>query len=223
MQTATVDWSIIDTVFLDMDGTLLDLQYDNNVWNHLLPLAYAERHDLAVDAAREHLMSHMSDIRGSIEFYSFDHWTEFTQLNIIDLHRTATQLVAYRPGAEAFLLWLRKTKRRAIIATNAHRDSLMVKNEHSDICTRVDAVVSSHDYQAPKESQQFWQQLQREHQFDHERTLFVDDTETVLQAALDFGIRHTLAIRTPDSARPARGDLRFPAFDHFAEICPALS
>jgi putative hydrolase of the HAD superfamily len=223
MHEPNVDWSNVDTVFLDMDGTLLDLRYDNKVWNDLLPTAYSARHDMSIDTARKHLLSHMQDIRGSIEFYSFDYWAEFTRLDIVDLHRAATALVAYRPGAEAFLGWLNETQRRSIIATNAHRDSLMVKDEHSDICSRVHAVVSSHDYQAPKESRRFWQCLLDEQGFDAERTVFIDDTESVLHAAAEFGIRYNLGIRTPDSARPTRDDLSYPSFDHFAEICPELS
>jgi putative hydrolase of the HAD superfamily len=222
MHETSVDWSQIDTVFLDMDGTLLDLRYDNKVWNELLPQAYARRHALPEAAARKKLVAHMREIHGSIEFYCFDYWAEYTALDIIDLHRAATHLVAYRPGAEAFLTWLRDTGRRAIIATNAHRDSLMVKDEHSSISDRVDAVVSSHDYQSPKESQSFWQQLLDDHVFDHERTMFVDDNEPVLAAAQEFGIRYTLAVRTPDSQRPKRDDLKFPSFDHFREICPAI-
>lgn len=41
-----IDWSAIDTVLLDMDGTLLDLHFDNHFWQHHLPLRFAERHGL---------------------------------------------------------------------------------------------------------------------------------------------------------------------------------
>jgi putative hydrolase of the HAD superfamily len=37
-----VPWQNIDTVLLDMDGTLLDLNYDNQIFGHLLPAAYAK-------------------------------------------------------------------------------------------------------------------------------------------------------------------------------------
>ena len=36
-----IDWDRIDTVLLDMDGTLLDLHYDNTLWNELLPARYS--------------------------------------------------------------------------------------------------------------------------------------------------------------------------------------
>ena len=39
-----IDWSHIDTVLLDMDGTLLDLHYDNYFWQQHMPRRYAEIH-----------------------------------------------------------------------------------------------------------------------------------------------------------------------------------
>jgi putative hydrolase of the HAD superfamily len=32
------DWNTINTVLLDMDGTLLDLHFDNHFWLSLVPL-----------------------------------------------------------------------------------------------------------------------------------------------------------------------------------------
>ena len=37
MDTVRIDWSKIDTVLLDMDGTLLDLRFDNWFWQELIP------------------------------------------------------------------------------------------------------------------------------------------------------------------------------------------
>ena len=37
-----INWPQIDTVFLDMDGTLLDLHFDNHFWREHMPRRYAE-------------------------------------------------------------------------------------------------------------------------------------------------------------------------------------
>ncbi|MGD8938682.1 MAG: haloacid dehalogenase, partial [Gammaproteobacteria bacterium] len=37
-----IDWTQIDTVLLDMDGTLLDLHFDNHFWREHVPLRYGE-------------------------------------------------------------------------------------------------------------------------------------------------------------------------------------
>ena len=41
-----IAWDKIDTVLLDMDGTLLDLNFDNHFWNEFIPLKYAEQNNL---------------------------------------------------------------------------------------------------------------------------------------------------------------------------------
>ena len=41
------DWENIETVLLDMDGTLLDLHFDNHFWLQHVPVCYAEKHGLS--------------------------------------------------------------------------------------------------------------------------------------------------------------------------------
>lgn len=50
-----LDWTAIDTVLLDMDGTLLDLHFDNFFWLEYLPLRYAEQHSLPLPVAKARL------------------------------------------------------------------------------------------------------------------------------------------------------------------------
>ncbi|MGK0222596.1 MAG: HAD superfamily hydrolase (TIGR01509 family) [Limisphaerales bacterium] len=212
------DWSKIDTVFLDMDGTLLDLHYDNQVWNQALPEAYARHRDIEVNQAREILLSHMREIHGTIEFYSFDYWREYTGLDLVKLHSQHTHLLDYRPGALEFLRWLKASGKKSIIATNAHRHSLAVKETRIKLSDEVASVVSSQDFQAPKESRDYWSAMQALYPFDPERSMFIDDNEPVLDHARDFGIKDLRTIITPDSQRPPRDNLSYPSFDHFHEL-----
>lgn len=217
-RTIELDWSTIDTIFLDMDGTLLDLNFDNHVWNEVVPKAFAQAQGTPFEAAQSTLLKQMSLVRGTIEFYSFEYWTAYTGLDLMALHRVMSHLVSYRPGALEFLRWSRSQGKQVVIATNAHPHSLIVKEETVPIAREVDAVISSHAFNAPKEDLHFWHALHAQHPFDPTRTLFVDDNEPVLDSAGEYGIRHLLSITTPDSERPGRADLNYPAFDHFAEI-----
>jgi putative hydrolase of the HAD superfamily len=105
--------------------------------------------------------------------------------------------------------------------TNAHRDSLAVKNRHTNLEPMLDAVVSCHDYGAPKESDEFWQALMREHPFDPARTLLIDDNDAVLDSAVSFGVAHVLTVAQPDSQRPPREGLRHPAVEDFRDLMDA--
>lgn len=215
-----ITWHHIDTVLLDMDGTLLDLHYDNTLWNELLPARYSALHDLSVETARERLFAYMGQRLGTLEFYCLDHWARFTGLDIVALHGELTELIRFRPSAEHFLDWLRQAGKRSVLVTNAHRASLAVKNAHAEVVTRLDADVSCHDYGAPKESPRFWEALMAEHPFDPARTLLIDDNHQVLTAAAEYGIRHLLTVSQPDSGRPHREGLGYPAFNDFRELLP---
>ncbi len=215
-----VSWPEIDTVLLDMDGTLIDLHYDNTLWNERLPEAYAHIHSMAADAAREHLFTHMRRTRSSIDFYCLDHWADFTQMDIDALHSELAHLITYRANAEAFIAKVRDGGRRAVLVTNAHPKSLAVKDSQTHLTAALDADFSAHHFGVPKEDQAFWPTLARHEPFDPERTLMIDDNVSVLQSARAHGIKHLLCVSQPDSAQPARSNLGFPAFNDFAEIMP---
>ncbi|MCZ6640785.1 MAG: GMP/IMP nucleotidase [Gammaproteobacteria bacterium] len=215
-----ITWSTVDTVLLDMDGTLLDLHYDNTLWTRVLPARYSDVHGVPVADAAKYLFSHMQERRGELSFYCLDYWAEFTGMDIIALHHELAALIRYRPNALVFLNWLHATDKQALLVTNAHRDSLKIKNTHCDVTSMLEATISCHDYGAPKESARFWEQLMEEHPYDPSRTLLIDDNLGVLDAAGAFGIHHLLTVNQPDSQRPARRKLAYPAFNDFREILP---
>ena len=49
------EWSAVESVFMDMDGTLLDLHFDNHFWLEHLPLRFGERHGMSAAASLEAL------------------------------------------------------------------------------------------------------------------------------------------------------------------------
>ena len=215
-----IDWHSIDTVLLDMDGTLLDLKYDNTLWNQLVPDRYCDARPSATQRNRQDLLQHMMDTRHTIDFYCLNYWARYTGLEIVALHHELAHLIQYRPGAESFLGWLDRKGVRRILVTNAHRDSLSVKNAYSGLCRAMHATVSSHDYGHPKETESFWVRLAENHPFDTSRTLLIDDSRAVLDAAAAYGIEYLLTVQQPDSARPFRKELAFPAFNDFGELMP---
>jgi len=213
-----VDWEQIDTVLVDMDGTLLDLAFDNYFWLELVPERYADLHACSVEDARERLTRRFDAHAGTLNWYCLDHWTHDLGLDIRALKRSHSHLVRYLPLAPEFLATVRARGKRLSIVTNAHRDTLAVKTEQTGVDRLVDRVVSSHDLRAPKESAEFWHELERVHPFDRARTLLIEDSVAVLAAGRGYGIAHTLAIRRPDSRRPPRTIDSFTAIDGVADL-----
>jgi putative hydrolase of the HAD superfamily len=215
-----IDWDCIDTVLLDMDGTLLDLHFDNYFWTEYLPRIYADRHDLSEEESSDHLHGEFSAEQGSLQWYCLDHWSKRLDMDIAQLKREVQNMISLRPFVIEFLTQLHNSPRDVIMVTNAHRETLSIKMDKVDITNWFDLVVVSHDLEAPKEEQQFWHRLQALHPFNPGRTLLIDDTEQVLASAEQYGIAHLLTMLQPDSRRQMRIDTRFPAIHHFDEIMP---
>ena len=214
----TIDWSAIDIVLLDMDGTLLDLRFDNYFWLEVIPRRYAERHGLSVERAREVLNPRFVAKQGTLDWYCIDFWTQDLSLDVAQLKRELSDQVSFLPGAEQFLQVLRTRAARTALVTNAHHESLAVKAKQTDLTRYFDHVISSHRYGYPKENGSFWECLQRELNFDPARALFVDDSLAVLRAARRYGIGQIVAITHPDSTQEGRIVDEFPAVRAVAQL-----
>ena len=216
-----IEWDAIDTVLLDMDGTLLDLHYDNYFWSHHVPQRYAEIHQQDEDESRQRLNALFEQARGTLAWYSLDYWSDQLSLDIPALKREVQHMIKVRPHVEEFLYRLQRSPKRVLLVTNAHRKALDIKLARTELGDWFDEIVVSHDLRAPKEDVEFWQRLQQLHPFPPERTLLIDDTESVLDAAHLYGIAHLLTLLQPDSQLQKRLDTRFPGIHHFDEIMPA--
>lgn len=215
-----INWLNIDTLLLDMDGTLLDLHFDSHFWLEHLPRRYAELHKLDHDQVRPELIKRIEAEKDQLSWYSLDYWTQELGVDILALKKEIQHLIGFRADALDFLQWLQQAHPRVILATNADRKSLELKLHLTGLDEYLDAIVSSADIGIPKEEQGYWTSLMQLEPFDPERTLFIDDNEKVLASARRFGIRHLIAINQPDSQLPIRQLTEFPAVTRFAELQP---
>jgi|HigsolmetaAR201D_1030396.scaffolds.fasta_scaffold08249_1 HAD superfamily hydrolase (TIGR01509 family) len=213
-----VPWAGIDTVLLDMDGTLLDLKFDNYFWLQAVPERYARDRGLTFERACEILRPMFAAKEGTLEWYCTDYWSRQLEFDIAALKHELRERVSYLPGAERFLRTLKESGLTTVLVTNAHRDSLRVKASQTGLLDYLTAAISSHRYGAPKEDPKFWISLQAELGFDCERTLFVDDSLAVLRAARRHGVRHVVAITHPDSTLERRIVAEFPSVHAVVEL-----
>lgn len=213
-----IDWNAIDTVLLDMDGTLLDLHFDNHFWQAHVPLRYAEAKGLPLDAAREALMARYSARAGTLDWYSVDYWETELELDIMALKAEVAHLIAVHPSVVAFLARLRELGKRVVLATNAHHKSITLKMAKTGLEPHFDAIVSAHALGFAKEQRGFWEKLRAIEPFAPERTLLVDDSLPVLDVARAYGIRHLISVRRPDTKQPPKDTRDYLAIDSFEEL-----
>ena len=215
-----LDWHSIQSVFLDMDGTLLDLHFDNYFWLEHVPLRYAEKHGLSHEAAQHALAPGYRKVAGTMDWYCVDYWSRELDLDIARLKAEVEHLIAVHPYVTGFLEAVHASGRRNVLVTNAHHKSLALKMRKTRLEGYFDAVVCAHDIGVPKEHPEFWDRLQAVERFDATHTLLVDDSLPVLRSAKNYGIAHLLAVRQPDTRQPEKNVEEFDAISSFREIFP---
>jgi HAD superfamily hydrolase (TIGR01509 family) len=207
-----------ETLMLDMDGTILDLAFDNYVWKELVPERYAASSGLAFEVAREELFAKYEAILGDLEWYCLDHWSERLGFDVLELHREVRHRIGYLPAAREFLEAVHSADVRVLLVTNSHADTLRLKDDTLRFSRYFDGVYSSHALGYAKERREFWQALAAAEGFDPGTTLFVDDTERVLQSAADFGIASLITITRPDTTAPPRGNGLFAGIEGVCDL-----
>lgn len=215
-----INWQEIDTVLLDMDGTLLDLHFDNYFWTQHLPQRYTEIHGGDLHTVSRELIDRIMAERGSLNWYCLDYWSRELQLDITALKTEISHLIRMLPSTERFLNALQTSGREVWLVTNAHQAGLDIKLEKTGLGRWMQRIISSHELALPKEDEAFWQRLTERWHFEPQRSLLIDDTATVLDSAARHGIRQLLTMRRPDSRAPLREQLSYPAIEHFDEILP---
>ena len=208
----------VNAVLLDMDGTLLDLHYDNHFWLHFIPQQYALKHDLSLAQAKHHIYAQCDKVDGSLNWYCYDYWSDTLGLDIHALQHKTKHKIQLRGDTLWFLDKLKKENIPTYILTNAHRSGVTLKMQQTQLTSYFNEIISSHDYQVAKESLQFWSSIERELQVDFSRCLFIDDSEKILKVADSAGVGFLRGIETPDSKKPAQNMQAFKTINNFSEL-----
>lgn len=207
-----------ETLMLDMDGTLLDLAFDNYVWRDLVPRRYAAAKGMSLEDAKDQLFEQYRSVQGDLEWYCLDHWCDRLQIDVMQLHHDVNHRIGYLPGALDFLRSVHEQDLRVLLVTNSHPDTLALKDAVTGLSDYFDGVISSHNYGHAKESQSFWHALKEDVDFDVETTLFVDDSQPVLQSAADYGVKMLVTVTRPDTGRPVQEGSEFRGVEGVADL-----
>jgi 5'-nucleotidase len=213
-----INWHDLDTVLLDMDGTLLDLYFDNYFWQEYLPVHWGEIHGLDAETAKRELIPRFKSREGTLSWYCLDFWSGELKIDVLKLKEDIEHLIQIRPSAQEFLESLISRGKTPVMVTNAHEDLITMKLEKTGIGKYFREVVSSHRLGAPKEEAEFWHRLNKNIEFQPARTMLIDDNLTVLRTARNYGISNLFSIARPDSKAPVRDTEEFTAIHDFRDV-----
>jgi putative hydrolase of the HAD superfamily len=213
-----LDWSRIDDVLIDMDGTLLDRHFDNFFFEEELPRRYAALHGLSFEASRERLMAMYRSVEGELAWTDLEYWTGRVGIDVVAMHQELQHLIRFLPGAEQFLEAVRAKGKRITVLTNAHHTGVAVKAARTGLDRYVDRIVDAFEVGYLKMRSQYWPACQKLVGFDSKRSLYVDDDETCLDAAQHYGIAAIIHSAKSSSQLPPLRSAHFASVEHL----PAL-
>ncbi|MDD2897196.1 MAG: GMP/IMP nucleotidase [Desulfuromonadaceae bacterium] len=215
-----IDWNNIDTVLLDMDGTILDRHFDDHFWLEHVPKRWSQRNHTTLEYAKEHLYSLFRSQENTLNWTDLDYWSDRLKLDIPTLKREIEHLIAVHPYVVEFLLFLKHAGKIVWLVTNAHSKTLDLKMKNTRIGPYFDGIISAHQVGLPKEDVRFWKKLQEFIRYDPERTMLGEDSETNLRTAQSYGIKYLIYISRYSSKIEPHDSEHFPTIDYFNRLIP---
>lgn len=219
-QFPQLPWNIIDTVLLDMDGTLLDKHFDDYFWEQYVPEHFSLLHNISIEEAREQLLGRYHAVRETLDWSDLNFWSRELGMDLQELKLRINHLIGIHPYVIEFLEYCLRIRKKLYLITNAHSSSLAIKLEKTALGPWFDRIVCAEEVGAAKEESRFWLQLERMLGFDKSRTLLVDDSEKVLTTAKEYGLAYLLFVARPSSRQRVQYSCRFPSIEYFKELLP---
>ncbi len=213
-----LDWAEINTVLLDMDGTLLDRHFDDYFWQHFVPHTYAEQNDMAFSTAKAELLAKFKGKEGTLDWTDLDYWSQELSLDIPAMKNEIDHLIQIHPYVIEFLEFCRRNGQEIYLITNAHPKTLAIKMEKTALHGHFDQIICSQDIGLAKEMPEFWQRLEAKIPYDKGKTLLADDTEAVLDSAAEFGINKLVYVARPSSSAPIIASNKYRSITYFKEL-----
>ena len=213
-------WDKVDTVLLDMDGTLLDKHFDDYFWEVYVPEHYSLLHDISVEEAKEQLLARYREVESTLEWTDLEYWSHELGLDIPELKMRVNHMIGVHPYVVEFLEFCLAARKKLYLITNAHSRTLSIKLEKTSIGPWFDRVICAEEVGLAKEDPEFWRRLEEMLGYHPERTLLADDTEKVLRSADEYGMAYLIYVARSSSMQPVCYSEKYPSIDYFKELMP---
>ena len=215
-----LDWNDVDTVFLDMDGTILDRHFDDHFWLHHVPKRWAEKSHVSIEQAQANLHAQFRSQECTLNWTDLDYWSERLGLDIPILKLELEHMIQVHPGVVEFLQFCKQHGKHLWLITNAHSKTLDIKLKKTRIGHFFDGCISAHTVGLPKEDPLFWEALQKFVSYDPKRTMLGEDSETNLGTAAQYGIQYLMYISRYSSVIQPVCSMNYHSIEYFTRLIP---
>ena len=187
-------------ILSDLDGVILDLNYDIKFWKSWLPEHVANQTNQSIEETQAEIQAEINKQRGTLNFYNLNYWDDLLNVDCMQIFKKKTERCSYLRGSYEALQRLSTLKNPKYILTNGDPRIQDYKAETQNFLEFFDSIFYSMHVGYPKESKEFWALARHNLNLDFEDTIFIDDDFKVVTAAAKAGIKQVAWI-TPGKNR----------------------
>ncbi len=163
-------------------------------------------------------MAMYRSVEGELAWTDLHYWTKRVGIDVVAMHQELDHMIGFLPGAEAFLSELRAKGKRITVLTNAHHAGVVVKSAKTGLGRYVDRIVDAFEVGYLKMRPEYWPTCKRLVGFNPARSLYVDDDESCLGAAKQFGIAGIVHSAKSSSQLPPAHSTRFASIEQLSQL-----
>ena len=187
-------------ILSDLDGVILNLDYDIKFWESWLPEHVASQSNRSLKKIKIQIQAEIDAQRGTLNFYDLNYWDDLLNVDCMEIIREQEEKCSFLEGSYEALQRLSTLKNPKYILTNGDPRIQEYKAETQNFLEFFNSIFYSMHVGYPKESKEFWTLARHNLNLDFEDTIFIDDDFKVVTAAAKAGIKQVAWI-TPGKNR----------------------
>jgi putative hydrolase of the HAD superfamily len=207
-------------ILSDLDGVILNLDYDIKFWESWLPEHVASQSNRSLKEIKIQIQAEIDAQRGTLNFYDLNYWDDLLNVDCMEIIREQEEKCSFLEGSYEALQRLSTLKNPKYILTNGDPRIQEYKAETQNFLEFFNSIFYSMHVGYPKESKEFWTLARHNLNLDFEDTIFIDDDLKVVTAAAKAGIKQVAWI-TPGKNRILQN--RVETFASLADLVSTIT
>jgi len=207
-------------ILLDLDGVILNLEYDIKFWESWLPDHVANQSNRTLEEIKAEMQAEIDIQRGTLNFYDLNYWDDLLNVDCMKIIKEQEEKCSYLEGSYEALQRLSTLKNPMYILTNGDPRAQEYKAETQNFLEFFDSIFYSMHAGYSKEEKEFWALARHNLNLNFEDAIFIDDDFKVITAAAKAGIKQVIWI-TPGKNRILQNGVE--TFPSLAELTTAIT
>ena len=207
-------------ILSDLDGVILNLEYDIKFWELWLPEHVASQSNQNLEEIKTKIQAEIDAQRGTLNFYNLNYWDDLLNVDCMEIIRKQEEKCSSLQGSYKALQRLSTLKNTKYILTNGDPRAQEYKAETQNFLEFFDSIFYSMQTGYSKEQKEFWALARHNLNLDFEDAIFIDDDFKVVTAAIKAGIKQVVWI-TPGKNRILQNGVE--TFPSLADLVNAIS